>query len=979
MNKKKITLKSRLLCSLTAAVVCAASLNLSAFAEETRIAISEYNFPDPAFREYIRTFDRYKGEQDGYLDLPEYSSIHVLAPNDLGIRSLKGIEYLTEITTLNCQGNYIEDIDLSKLVNLKSLDCSDNNLKALDVSQNKVLEYLNCSDNELTSLDVGENTALERLFCRNNFLKNLYVSKNENLKDLYCSGNNLETLDLGNVTSLMSLKRLECYENKLTTLDTTRCKELEELKCYDNNLTTLNVGKNMTLKNLYCYNNNIKNLDVSGCSALTILECYENNLTNIDITGCTALTNLICYENKLTTIDIRSCTALKKLDCRNNYISDYWNEGGGIIGWRSNWNTLHIDFEPQKSGEGNIETNTALSSLKINGASVAGFNPDTTAYIYNVSYANWNSNKTQTYTITATPSKNTSTVSISKNNFALTSTYSDNDSTEDVTVIVTAEGEEKTTYTITFTVLACPHTNKTITDSTLADCTNDGFEEYTCPDCGKTDRKTLTALGHDWSTEWAIDIPANCTTDGSKSHHCTRTGCDAKNDVTVINALGHSWSFWTKVGDTDNYTRTCSRDNCGANETKTATEIDHTHVFDGATESITAATCTTRGLQKRYCSVESCPEYIEEDVDKIAHTPCAPEVTNSTCTTEGSSIIKCSVCGEILSTTILDKAEHNYGAWESDANGHWKSCIVCLVPSEKTAHSENDGIVTTPATSSTSGIKTYSCNDCGRELRTEVIPATGDVAQPTYPPSSTPSAPSTSSGTTVSTSEPMLENGSGQGGWSSIEKYVANAESGSTVYVDMNGTTLLPKNILNKLLDRNVNLVLKMNDNITWTINGKSVEKSNDINMNVKLNTKNIPTNVISSVSDGNDVIQLSLSHDGSFGFNAVITVTLGTKYNGKFANLMYYNPKTEELEFVDASTVASGKATLNFSHASDYAIVIGNTPMTAYEDVSSGAASNYDTTEISLDNRMTYFISIILLIGTAFITVFIFKNRVKK
>ena len=43
--------------------------------------------------------------------------------------------------------------------------------------------------------------------------------------------------------------------------------------------------------------------------------------------------------------------------------------------------------------------------------------------------------------------------------------------------------------------------------------------------------------GHAYSEEWTIDVEATCTTPGSKSRHCTR--CDAKTDVTEIQAIGH--------------------------------------------------------------------------------------------------------------------------------------------------------------------------------------------------------------------------------------------------------------------------------------------------------------------------------------------------------------------------------------------------------------------------------------------------------
>lgn len=59
-------------------------------------------------------------------------------------------------------------------------------------------------------------------------------------------------------------------------------------------------------------------------------------------------------------------------------------------------------------------------------------------------------------------------------------------------------------------------------------------EQATCIRCHE---KYGKPLGHDYSTEWTIDVSATCTQNGSKSHHCTR--CADKKDVTEIVATGH--------------------------------------------------------------------------------------------------------------------------------------------------------------------------------------------------------------------------------------------------------------------------------------------------------------------------------------------------------------------------------------------------------------------------------------------------------
>lgn len=518
------------------------------------------------------------------------------------------------------------------------------------------------------------------------------------------------------------------------------------------------------------------------------------------------------------------------------------------------------------------EINAVLSALAVNGTSVTGFNPDITYYTYSIPYADWINDSAKTYTIAATASKDTSTVSISDNDFTLISTDSDNKSTKDVTVTVTAAGGDTTTYTITFEVLACPHTNKSVTDSAPADCTTDGYEDYECPDCGKIDRKILAALGHDWSSEWTIDIPADCTNDGSKSHHCSR--CGNKNDVTVIDALGHKWGFWTQVGDTENYERICSV--CNTNETKTAQDISHEHIFNGATEIITQPTCTEEGLQKVWCSVESCPEFVEESINKISHTEGIPVIDPvPTCSSVGISTVKCTVCGTIISTSEVPMTNHNYGtAYESNTGGHWQICSVCEGKSETVAHTENSGIVTTPATTSSNGIRTYSCTFCGYELRTEVIPATGDDSSIDYP-----------------TGAPVIPFG---------------------------GTTT-------------ESLTVKVENKVT----GK--------------------TNKVIAQKNGNS-----------------ISVKLGTENNGYYANVY-----TTDDEYIYSALIENGRAKFNVPDNVKIKIVIDSI---AYgEDVSSAASYNYDVTEMSSDNMMTCFISIILLIGTSVIAVSSFKNRVKK
>ena len=57
--------------------------------------------------------------------------------------------------------------------------------------------------------------------------------------------------------------------------------------------------------------------------------------------------------------------------------------------------------------------------------------------------------------------------------------------------------------------------------------------------------------------------------------------------------------------------------------------------------------------------------------------------------------------------------------------------------------------------------------------------------------------------------------------------------------------------------------------------------------------------------------------------WDLVLSVDLGKKHDGLYANLYIYNPKSGELEFQSAGMISGGKASWVFDHASDYAIVI--------------------------------------------------------
>ena len=60
--------------------------------------------------------------------------------------------------------------------------------------------------------------------------------------------------------------------------------------------------------------------------------------------------------------------------------------------------------------------------------------------------------------------------------------------------------------------------------------------------------------------------------------------------------------------------------------------------------------------------------------------------------------------------------------WSSDSIGHWHTCAGCTEKVDFAAHISDNGTVTTPATETEEGVRTYKCTVCDYVIRTEPIP-----------------------------------------------------------------------------------------------------------------------------------------------------------------------------------------------------------------------------------------------------------------
>lgn len=98
------------------------------------IPINAVNFPDPVFRRGVSEF--YDKRRDGILYDWEISQVKTIDCNNLGIRTLKGIEYFTYLEVLRVYGNPLYSIDLSALRNLRVFVCYNTYISSLNIHEN---------------------------------------------------------------------------------------------------------------------------------------------------------------------------------------------------------------------------------------------------------------------------------------------------------------------------------------------------------------------------------------------------------------------------------------------------------------------------------------------------------------------------------------------------------------------------------------------------------------------------------------------------------------------------------------------------------------------------------------------------------------------------------------------------------------------------------------------------------------------------
>lgn len=226
------------------------------------------------------------------------------------------------LEVLNCNGNGLSVLDLTKNSKLYYLDCGHNLLTELDVTHNPALYYIDCQGNDLLTLDITKNEGLIWLYAQTNFkLGNIDFSNNKELREILVYGaENMTTIDVTNIPHLL---RLAVDMTSLSTIDVSKNPELQILNVGYTKITTLDISKNTKLRELYFSQKDsspykFKTIDVSNNPELIYLFGMGNELTEIDLSNNSKLFSIYLTYNNIKNLDVSNCKDLAELIIRSN-------------------------------------------------------------------------------------------------------------------------------------------------------------------------------------------------------------------------------------------------------------------------------------------------------------------------------------------------------------------------------------------------------------------------------------------------------------------------------------------------------------------------------------------------------------------------------------------------------------------------------------------------------------------------------------
>jgi len=313
-----------------------------------------------------------------YLDLSGWLNVTPLTQlqtlnvdgNQISVLAVSGCENLRE---LHCSSNLLEILNVAGCPKLEVLNCAFNNISILDLGtasmQNSSLRELSCFDNQIGSLDLSGATALQTMRCGNNQLTSLDISACTSLNTLFCSGNQLDRKNNQELASAVEEINLnggtaEIGAQQYNSQFEFNTAEVEALNTFAE--AALNREKlgwtaddpwNWQGVEWVLYENEyrIASIDLDGLDlegdfnlpnavCLETLSCANSSISTLNLSGCRNLSSVNCENAGISSLLVENCKELTTLACDGNALSQ---ENVISLNTSLNLNTGHVNYEKQ--------------------------------------------------------------------------------------------------------------------------------------------------------------------------------------------------------------------------------------------------------------------------------------------------------------------------------------------------------------------------------------------------------------------------------------------------------------------------------------------------------------------------------------------------------------------------------------------------------------------------------------------------------
>jgi uncharacterized repeat protein (TIGR01451 family) len=231
------------------------------------------NIEDPSLKAELIA-DGIDTNNDGEIQVSEALAVTSLNIAGNQTRTFEGIDQFANLTNLTIgSASYPFDeytnLDLRKLTNLEVLNCGfgiNGDINVSDLSNLRVLNAGIATFSNISKFNLTGLTSLEEF---------IYGPTNSGVPN--------EPPVQVYFNNLTSLKKLEVYQNRFTTLEVGNLSNLETFYCSANEITSLDLSNMVNLTQFHCTQNQLTSLDLSNTNVSGILGFAYNPITHLNL------------------------------------------------------------------------------------------------------------------------------------------------------------------------------------------------------------------------------------------------------------------------------------------------------------------------------------------------------------------------------------------------------------------------------------------------------------------------------------------------------------------------------------------------------------------------------------------------------------------------------------------------------------------------------------------------------------------------